>query len=105
MKLSLDFSFVDLLPSAEQGLQLSSDLIIVWVREEATHSASTNRRELLPEWIIVIRLHCAMLHSLHPNRDRVFVQLHGVGGDAFAWCGLQNVYSEGLLTDVVAEIC
>ena len=103
MKLSLDFSFVDLLPSAEQGLQLSSDLIIVWVREEG-HKRFHESPKLLPEWIIVIRLHGAMLHALHPNRDRVFVQFHGVGGDAFAWCGLQDFDGEGLLADVVAEI-
>ena len=83
MKLSLDFSFVDFLPSAEQGLQLSSDLIIVWVREEG-HKRFHESPKLLPEWIIVIRLHGAMLHALHADGDGGFVEVDGVGGDSVA---------------------
>ena len=49
----------------------------------------------------------AGLHPLYPNRDRIFIQFHGVGVDAIVRLSLytQNVYSEGLLADVVAEIC
>ena len=41
---------------------------------------------------------------LHPNRHGSLVEVDGVGGDAFAWCGLQDVHGQGLLAHVVAEI-